>query len=125
MAIDYEWLRSNVVDRLIGENGKTIYIVTPGANIGEDYDPVYEDPVYEDPTETPVYFVETDWTKTDADKSLVQVADKIGLMSTEGGIVPDPITNTVRIDDTIYQFVTCKPLQPGSVTMLYKLILRK
>lgn len=117
--MDYDNLRINVAERLIRENGKIAYIITPN-NTGPDYDPVIGDP-----KESLVYFVETAWKMDDREKSLVQVGDKMGLMSTEGGIIPNQSINTIKIGGIIYQLIVCKPLQPGDVTMLYKLIARK
>lgn len=120
MAIDYDSIRINTAEKLLRENGKVAKLITPGANTGTDYDPVYGDA-----TEDDVYFLSTHWKMSDAQKSLVQVNDVVGIMSTEGGIIPDQSINTIKIGGIIYQLIVVSPLQPGNVTMLYGLIARK
>lgn len=119
MAIDYDALRVNVAETLIRENGKVAVLLTPNVT-GPDYDPIIGLP-----TESPVFFVETSWKMDDRTKSLVQVGDKMGLVSTEGGAIPNQSINQINIGGEVYQLIMCEPLQPGTVTMLYKIIARK
>lgn len=120
MAIDYDSIRINTAERLLRENGKVAHIITPGENTGTDYDPVVGEP-----TEADVYFLETEWKMSDAQKTLVQVGDKLGVISTEGGLVPDQLINQIKIGGEVYQLIVVQPLQPGAITMLYYVAARK
>jgi len=120
MAIDYDSLRINTAERLLRENGKIAQIVTPGAATGPSYNP---SPL--PPTKEPVYFVETRYSMTDRNQTLVEVGDKIGLVSTETGAIPKKSINQIEIDDVLYRFIDVQPLNPGGVVMLYKVHCRK
>ena len=120
MAIDYDSIRVNTAERLLRENGKVVKIITPGTNTGEEYDPVVGEP-----TEDDVYFLETKWKVSDAQKSLVQVNDILGMISTEGGIVPNQLINTIKIDGEVHQLVIVERLMPGTVKMLFYVVVRK
>lgn len=119
-GFDYERLKVNVAEKQIKRFGKVVQIITPGANTGTDYDPVYGDA-----TESDVYFLETQWKMSDAQKTLVQVGDKLGIISTEGGLVPDQLINTINIGGEVFQLIVVQPLQPGAITMLYYIAARK
>ena len=120
MSFDYDRIRVNVAEKQLKRFGKIAQLITPGTNTGTDYDPVYGEP-----TESDVYFLETEWKMSDAQKSLVQVGDKLGIISTEGGIVPNQLINTSKIGGEEYQLIVVSPLQPGSATMLYYIAARK
>ena len=120
MAIDYESIKVSVAERLIRENGKPAYIINPGATTGPEWDPQPGTP-----TRELVYFVETRYSMTDRNATLVQVGDKMGLISTETGIVPEKSRSKIEIDGIIYQLLDVSPLNPGGVVMLYKIHARK
>lgn len=117
--MDYESLKVGVSERLIRENGKIAYIVTPN-NTGPDYDPVIGEP-----TRELVYFLETQYSMTNRDKSLVEVGDIMGLVSTETGATPIQSINKIEIDGVLYNYIDVRPLNPGGVVMLYKIHCRK
>lgn len=118
--MDYESLKLNVAERLIRENGKAAFIVTPGTATGPAYDPTPGEPLRE-----MVYFVETRYSMTDRNASLVESGDKMGLVSTETGATPQKSINQIEIDGVLYQFIDVQPLNPGGVVMLYKIHARK
>lgn len=118
--MDYESLKVNVAEQQIRDKGRLAYIITPGAPTGPAYDPQPGEP-----TRDEVYFLETRYSMTDRDNSLVQVGDKLGLVSTETGAVPDKSINQIEIDSVTYQLLDVQPLNPGGVVMLYKVHARK
>lgn len=120
MAIDYDQIRVNTAERLIRENGKQAFIITPGTATGHP-----SNPIPGTPTRDMVYFVETRYSMTDRNATLVQVGDKMGIISTETGIVPEKSVSKIEIDGTIYQLLDVSPLNPGGVVMLYKIHARK
>jgi hypothetical protein len=118
--MDYESLKVDVAERLIRDYGKIALIVTKGANTGTPFNPVYAPE-----TKDEVYFVETAYSMTDRNSSLVEVGDKMGLISTETGAVPKKSINSIEIDGIEYQLLDVQPLSPGGVVMLYKVHARK
>jgi len=120
MAIDYNRLKTQVAEKLIRENGKLAYIIRQGTPTGPAYNPTLPAP-----TRLEVKFVETQYSMTDRNETLVQVGDKMGLISTETGVTPEKSGDKIEIDGTIYQFLDVKPLNPGGVVLLFKIHARK
>jgi hypothetical protein len=119
-GFNYDSLRISVAEKQIKRFGKIAQIVTPGAATGPKYNPSFLPP-----TKEPVYFLETRYSMTDRNQTLVEVGDKMGLVSTETGAIPQKSINQIEIDDVLYQFIDVQPLNPGGVVMLYKVHCRK
>jgi hypothetical protein len=61
---------------------------------------------------------------THRNDSIVKVGDKLGLVSTEGGVAP-ALTHRIKIYSIEYQILDVQPFNTGSVVMLFELHARK
>jgi hypothetical protein len=118
-TFDYAGLRDNTAEPLLARFGKSATLVQPGTPSGPEWDPTPGES-----TESTVTVVETRFNIEDREGSLVQVGDRMFLVSTAGGAVP-ALADKLTIDSATYQIINVKPLKPGSVTMLYRLHVRK
>lgn len=79
------------------------------------------------PTVTPdpstVKMVETGYSLTNRNESLVQVGDKLGLISTAAASPAKG--NKIEIDSVKYTILDVEPLNPGGVTLLFEFHARK
>lgn len=127
MAINYAGIRDNVAERLIRENGRTATLIAPGMATGPAWNPVPGEPVL-----TPVRIVELSmggqarFIESLKPGTLIQQGDKIVMVSTETGGVPE-VGHTLQddLDSKIYQIIAVSPLTPGPITMFYKAVIRK
>lgn len=71
----------------------------------------------------PCTFVETRYRLTNRDAALIQVGDKVGVISTDLSIVP-ALADKIEIESRVYKFVDLMPLNPGGTTLLYSFIAR-
>lgn len=103
--------------RLIAKYGKPAVVVRE-TRTGPAHDPSV--------VQTPYACMVADigYSITDRDASLVQVGDKVGLMSTSAEIAPSK-EDKLQIDGGTYAFVDLKPLNPGGLTLLYEYHARK
>lgn len=100
-------------NRLIRDKGKTAYVITPGAETGPPHNPTIGPS-----TRTECKWVETGYSLTNRDGSLVQVGDKMGIVEASG--TPE-LTDTFEDGGIEYQFVDVQPLNPGGTVMLYEI----
>ncbi len=106
--------------RLIKDKGSVQTLLRAGTPTGPAHDPQPGADV-----RTPCYLVETGYSLTDRDATLVEQGDKLGLISTElAGYVPEK-TDRIEIGGEEYQFVDIKPLAPGGTTLLYEFHARR
>lgn len=106
--------------RLIKDKGLAAVLLRAGTPTGPAHDPQPGADV-----ETPCYLVETGYSLTDRDATLVLQGDKLGLISTElNGYVPAK-TDRLRIGTDAYQLVDIKPLAPGGQVLLYEFHARR
>lgn len=120
MSEFYTELELEVARPLIAEFGFLCTLLRAGAATGPAHNP---QPGAD--TETPCYLVETGYSLTDRDTTLVLQGDKLGLISTElNGYVPAK-TDRIRIGADDYQFVAIEPLSPGGQTLLYEFHARR
>lgn len=119
-TFDYAGIRADVAEPLIKQFGRTAYITGEGEPTGPEWNPQPGEPIRE-----PVSFVQTRYSMTNRNDSLVQVGDVMGIISTEGGFVPDKSKHKIEIDGEVYSFIDVQPLRPGPVVMLYKFQSRK
>jgi hypothetical protein len=103
--------------RLIAKYGKAAVLVRE-TKTGPAHDPSV--------VETPYSCMVADigYSITDRDASLVQVGDKVGLMSTAVEVTPEK-GDKLQIDGGTYSFVDLKPLNPGGLVLLYEYHARK
>ena len=109
----YAELQSVAIE-MIEEFGYTSQIERDGAPTGPAHDPRPSPPTRHD-----CKVVETDYSLTDRDQSLVLKGDKLGLISTAIAITPTTADRIVLGGKT-YRFVDLQPLQPGGVVLLYE-----
>lgn len=100
--------------RLIDKYGYTSQIERDGAPTGPAHDPRPAPPTRHD-----CKVVETDYSLTDRDQSLVLKGDKLGLISTAVAIEPTT-ADRIILGGKTYRFVDLQPLQPGGVVLLYE-----
>ncbi|WP_420465612.1 hypothetical protein [Panacagrimonas sp.] len=76
-------------------------------------------------TETPhaCMLVETGYKLTLIPESLVQVGDRMGIISTTIAISPET-ADKIEIGGIRYNFVDVKPLNPGGTVLLYEFLAR-
>src|SRR5690606_35658045 len=103
-------------NRLIAQYGKTATLIRMTAS-GPAHDPQI--------VETPhtVAMVETGYSLTNRNETLVLAGDKLGIISTAGEA---PImADKIEIDSIRYSFVDIKPLNPGGTTLIHEFHARK
>jgi len=65
-----------------------------------------------------IVLVETGYSMTNRSETLVQVGDKLGIISTAAEA---PLqSDVIEIDGKRYSFVDVEPLNPGGLTLLYE-----
>lgn len=101
--------------RLIAEYGKAATLVRFSES-GPPHDPVITETSY------PVTFVETGYSLTNRNETLIQVGDKLGLISTAGE-APD-FADKIEIGGDRYNLVDLQPLNPGGTVLLYEFVAR-
>lgn len=104
--------------RLIKQRGKLITI-TRTPKTGDAWNPTEGTPETYDG-----YVVETGYSLTNRNQSLVEQGDKLGVISTEINIVP-AMGDTITFGSDDYRFVDLEPLNPGGTTLLYEFLARK
>lgn len=102
--------------RLIGQYGKDCAILRE-VRSGPDYAPVIEDQEY------PVKLVETGYSMTNRNETLIQSGDKVGIISTAAATAP-VLHDRLRIDGDTYNIIDLQPLNPGGLTLLFEFTAR-
>jgi hypothetical protein len=105
--------------RLIKDKGFATTLLREGAPTGPPHDPQPG----ADSTHA-CYVVETGYSLTDRDATLVLQGDKLGLISTEMDTVPVK-TDRLVIGGDEYHFVDLKPLAPGGTNLLFEFHARR
>lgn len=105
--------------RLIKDKGQVAVLRRAGAPTGPAHDPQPGADIT-----FPCYLVETGYSLTDRDATLVLQGDKLGLISTELGTVPVK-TDRIEIGGDEYQLVDLKPLAPGGIDLLFEFQARR
>lgn len=102
--------------RMIDEKGKPAIIVRE-ERTGPPYAPVITLAEY------PCRLVETGYSLTNRDATLIQAGDKVGIISTAG--VAPKLSDRIRIDGSEYRFADLQPMNPGGLTLLYEFVARR
>lgn len=103
--------------RLIQQYGKPAALARD-VRTGQDYNPTVT-------TQTiAIQIVEIDYSLTNRDASLVQVGDKLGLISTAASSAP-LLSDRIVIDGITYSLVDLQPLNPGGLVLLYEFHARR
>lgn len=116
MAIDYARLQA-VAIRLIDENGKAGTIVRSTLT-GPPHAPTVTEAPYA------CRLVETDNKATNWPDSLLQVGDRMGLISPDVSVTLDRLSDRVVIDGARLSLIELRALNPGGTLMLYKFLAR-
>lgn len=101
--------------KLIGSYGKPAAIVREERS-GPPHAPVVTE------VEHPVTLVETGYSLTNRNETLIQTGDKVGIISTAGEA--PKLDDKLRIDGADYHMVDLQPLNPGGLTLLYQFVCR-
>ena len=102
--------------RLIQSYGKDGAIVRE-VQSGPPYAPVIEQQVHV------CRLVETGYSLTNRDATLIQAGDKLGIISTAVSVEPK-LQDKLRIDGVDHAFVDLKPLNPGGLNLLFEFVAR-
>lgn len=97
--------------RLLASYGKPAAIVRD-ERTGPPHAPVVTQ------VEHPVTLVETGYSLTNRNESLIQTGDKLGLISTAGE--SPQLDDVLRLDGADYRFVDLQPLNPGGLVILFE-----
>lgn len=103
-----------IAQGLIDQFGRSAILVKPGAPTGPPYDP---QPGM--PTEHTISLVQLEYSMTNRDSSLIQVGDKLWLVSTAGEAPQQE--HTVKDGGLEYQILDVQLLMPGDTTMLFQI----
>jgi hypothetical protein len=106
--------------RLIGNYGQNADIVREGAPTGPPHDPQPGAP-----TRHPCRMVETEYSLTNRDTTLVLQGDKLGIISTAGLSIVPTKDDDLEVDGDVYHMVDLQPLRPGGQTLLYEFHARR
>lgn len=102
--------------RLLGSYGKPAAIVRD-ERTGPPHAPVVTE------VEHPVVLVETGYSLTNRNETLIQTGDKVGIISTDADVAP-ALDDVLRIDGDDYRMVDLQPLNPGGMVLLYQFVCR-
>lgn len=118
MSAFYDRMQATAT-RLIGRYGYAAQLKRAGAPTGPAYDPQPAQPTLHSCT-----VVETEYSLTNRDATLVQKGDKLGLISTAIDSAP-LLSDQLMLADGTYNFVDLQPLSPGGQALLYEFHCRK
>jgi len=116
VPIDYARLQGVAV-RLITENGKAGSIVRATTS-GPPHAPVVTETTFA------CRLVETDNKATNWPDSLIQIGDRMGLVSPNVAVTLNRLSDRIVIDGVRLSLVELRALNPGGVLMLYKFLAR-
>lgn len=102
--------------RLIRQYGKDATLVRL-VESGPAHDPTVSE------TEFTVQAVETGYSLVNRDETLVQVGDKLGIISTEGEA--PQFDDKIELDGERYNLADLQPLNPGGTVLLFEFKARK
>lgn len=119
MSAFYDRLEATA-QRLIDRYGTSAELVRAGAATGPAHDPQPGAPTRHD-----CKLVETGYSLSNRDQTLVLKGDKLGIISTAGlSIVPGK-DDILAIGGDEFHFVDLEPLRPGGQTLLYEFHARR
>lgn len=113
MSAFYDRLEATA-KRLIDKYGFGADLLRQGPPTGPPYAPV---PGVDVPH--PCRIVETGYSLTNRDATLVVAGDKLGIISTDIDVVP-ALSDRIEIGGQQYHFLDVAPLSPGGQTLLYE-----
>lgn len=102
--------------RLIAKYGKSADLYRQSQS-GPPHNPVITETTYT------VTMVETGYSLTNRNETLVQAGDKLGIISTSGEA--PLLSDKIEIGSVKYSFVDISPLNPGGTVLLFEFQCRK
>lgn len=115
MAFDYSGLKATA-ERLIARFGQSATLVKTTTS-GPDYDPTTTT------SESDITLVETDYSMTNRNETLVQAGDKIWIVSTDG--LEPKLEDKIKLGGVTYYPQDVQPLNPGGTTLMFTVHARK
>lgn len=113
---DFYSQMADMARELIRQYGKLADLLRD-EETGPPYNPVVETNEYQ------VIMVETGYSMTHRNETLVQSGDKLGIISPSG---TEPLlSDRIRVDDIEYSFVDVEPLNPGGTKLLFEFHARR
>lgn len=109
MKFDYAPIKA-VADSLISQFGKPATLIRQ-EQTGPDFDPVITE------TETEITLVETDYSLTNRNESLVQAGDKLWIV--QAAAAPT-MADKIELDGQRFNMVDIQPLAPGPVLLMFE-----
>lgn len=106
--------------RLIQQFGQAAEFVREGEPTGPAHDPQPGAPSRHD-----CILVETGYSLTNRNETLVLQGDKLGIISTEGLDIEPTKDDDLDIGGELYHFIDLQPLRPGGRTLLYEFHARR
>ncbi len=106
--------------RLIDRYGFDGYLKRAGAPTGPAHDPQPGSP-----TSHACKLVETEYSLTNRDATLVLQGDKLGIISTGGLDIVPTKDDALVIGSDEFHFVDLQPVRPGGQTLLYEFHARR
>lgn len=119
MSAFYDRLEATA-QRLIAQYGFTAELVREGAPTGPPHNPQPGAP-----TRHACKVVETEYSLTNRDATLVLQGDKLGIISTAGLSITPTKDDDLDIGGDVYHFVDLQPLRPGGQVLLYEFHARR
>ena len=98
--------------RLIGQYGKDATLTKPGTPTGPEWNPTPGTP-----TDYTVKLVETGYSLTNRDATLIERGDKMLLI--EAAVEP-ALEDSITVDGSVLRLIDVQPLNPGGVVLLYE-----
>jgi hypothetical protein len=118
MSAFYDRLQATA-KRLIAKYGADAQIERDGAPTGPPHAPQPGAPVRH-----ACKAVETEYSLTNRDATLVLAGDKLGIISTDVAVVPTKDDRLV-LGGELYHLIDLQPLSPGGQTLLYEFHARR
>lgn len=106
--------------RLIRKYGFTAQFVREGAPTGPPHNPQPGAPTRHD-----CKMVETGYSLSNRNETLILAGDKVGIISTEGLTITPTKDDDLDIGGDVYHFVDLNPLRPGGQVLLFEFVARR
>lgn len=99
-------------ERLIKQFGKPGFVERLGQSTGPAWDPQPDQIISSEIT-----LVETSYSLTNRNETLIKAGDKLGIIAASGNVAA---ATAIVIDDVRFQLNELKPLNPGGTILLYE-----
>lgn len=110
------------VEQKLAQYGRVAHLVRQGDSTTGESEPWR--PQRDAPDKLEVRILETSNSLTHAPETVIQRGDIFGIMSAAGA-VPDELRDRLVDMGKTYEFVEVKPIQPGTVSIMYEFHARR